>query len=198
LENLSTIQAGMFSKNLILLAFCISTLTNCYNYLSEDVPIISRPILNQRIPLLTIKVSSPESDRSTLDITRLYVSYIQDTGYFGKVVSEGIKSSHHIEIYTSEINEYEHFWMSSISTLFMIGTLGLLPSIYSQERVLHADFYVNDKLVGKEKYRQKHSTLFGVPFFLIWESGIKEAKVIEYNKERNMIYNMIQDYNRFL
>ncbi len=179
----------------LLCLICLSS--NCYNYLSEDVPIISRPILNQRLPLLTLKVSTPESDRSLKEITKLYVKYVTDTGYFGRVIADGIVSPYHIDIYTSEVNEYEHFWISSISTLFMLGTLGLLPSIYSQERVLNADFYVNGKLVGREKYRQKHSTLFGVPFFLIWETGIKEAKVIEYNKERNMIHNMIQDYNRY-
>ncbi|TGL56325.1 hypothetical protein EHQ58_16995 [Leptospira ognonensis] len=184
------------STRIIFLTFFF--FSHCYNYLSEDVPIISRPVMNQRIALLTLKVSSPESERSLNDITKLYVKYITDTGYFGRVITDGIRSSHHIDLYTSEINEYEHFWMSSISTLFMIGTLGLLPSIYSQERILHADFYVNEKLVGRERYRQKHSTLFGVPFFLIWETGIKEAKVIEYNKERNMINNMIQDYNRYL
>jgi len=154
--------------------------------------------MNQRIALLTIRITSPESERSISEITKLYSRYIMDTGYFGRVITDGIRSAHHIEIYTSEINEYEHFWISSISTLFMLGTLGLLPSIYSQERIIHADFYMNDKLVGRERYKQKHTTLFGVPFFLIWETGIKEAKVIEYNKERNMIHNMIQDYNHYL
>ncbi|TGN20489.1 hypothetical protein [Leptospira idonii] len=182
----------------VIFLLIFSSFSHCYNYLSEDVPIIVRPELKQRISLLTIKVSSPESERSKKEITALYTKYINDTGYFGRVISEGIRSPHHIDIYTSEVNEYEHFWISSLSTLFMIGTVGLLPSIYSQERVLHADFYVEDRLVGRERYRQKHSTLFGVPFFFIWESGIKEAKTIEYNKERNMIHNMIQDYNRYL
>ncbi|TGN06479.1 hypothetical protein [Leptospira ilyithenensis] len=185
------IRFSLFLVNILLF-------TNCYNYLSEDVPIIVRPELKQRISLLTIKVTSPESERSKKHITALYTTYINDTGYFGRVINEGIRSSHHIDIYTSEVNEYEHFWVSSISSLFMILTAGILPSIYSQERVLHADFYVEEKLVGREKYRQKHSTLFGVPFFFIWESGIEEAKIIQYNKERNMINNMIQDYNRYL
>ena len=182
----------------IFLFLVILLLSNCYNYLSEDVPIVTRPFLNQRLALLTVKVISPESAHSTNQLTALYSKYISDTGYFGKVITDGIRSAHHIDIYTSEVNEYEHFWISSISTLFMLGTLGLLPSMYSQERVLHAEFYINDKLVGRERYRQKHTTLFGVPFFLIWETGIKEAKLIEYNKERNMINNMIQDYNRYL
>jgi len=176
----------------------ILLVTNCYNYLSEDIPIVPRPELKQRISLLTIKVTSPESERSKRQITALYTKYINDTGYFGRVISDGIRSSHHIDIYTSEVNEYEHFWVSSISSLFMVLTVGILPSVYSEERVLNADFYVEEKLVGREKYKQKHSTLFGVPFFFIWESGIEEAKTIEYNKERNMINNMIQDYNRYL
>jgi hypothetical protein len=181
----------------ILLLFAL-TLSHCYNYLSEDIPILTRPVLNQRISLLTVKVNSGESEQAVKEITGLYIKYLSETGYFGRVISEGIRSSHHIDIYTSQVNEYENFWISSISTLFMVGTLGILPSIYSKERVLQADFYVNDKFVGREKYRQKHTTLFGVPFMFIWESGIKEARVIEYNKERNMIHNMIQDYNRFL
>ncbi|MCU0823521.1 MAG: hypothetical protein MUF77_02630 [Leptospira sp.] len=173
-------------------------LISCYNYMSEEVPIVSRPTLKQTLPLLSIKVNTPESDQSKKEITAIYERYLLDTGYFGRIISDGIRANHHIEIYTSEVNEYEHFWISSISTVFMVTTVGLLPSIYTKERVLYADFYINDKHVGREKYRQKHSTLFGLPFLFIWETGIKDAKVIQYNKERNLIHNLVQDYNRFL
>lgn len=171
---------------------------NCYNYLSEDIPIITRPELKQRIPLLSVRVLSPEPEAVRKKMTAYYVKYITDSGYFGRVIAEDLRSPYHIDIYTAEVNEYEHFWTGSISTLFMIATAGLLPSVYSEERILICDFYVGDKFMGRERYRQKHTTLFGVPFFLIWETGIKEAKVIEFNKEKNMIHNMLQDYNRYL
>ncbi|GBF51135.1 lipoprotein [Leptospira ryugenii] len=178
--------------------FILFGFNQCHNYLSEDVPIVTKPFLNQRLALLTIKVTSPESPKQTNELSQLYAKYLMDTGFFGRVLSDGIRSANHIDIYTAEVNEYEHFWISSISSLFMVSTLGLLPSIFSKERVLIAEFYVNDRMVGRERYRQKHSTLVGIPFLLIWETGIKEAKLIEYNKERNLINNMIQDYNRFL
>lgn len=182
----------------ILAIFLVFLLHNCYNYLSEDIPIITRPELKQRIPLLSVRVLSPETEAVKKKMTAYYVKYIADSGYFGRVISEDLRSPYHIDIYTAEVNEYEHFWAGSISTLFMLGTAGLLPSIYSEERVLVCDFFVGDKYMGRERYRQKHTTLFGIPFFLIWESGIKEAKVIEFNKEKNMINNMLQDYNRYL
>ncbi|MBM9590239.1 hypothetical protein JWG41_07270 [Leptospira sp. 201903075] len=183
---------------LVLSVFVPFFLFSCYNYISEDVPIIARPDFKQQIAILTIKVSTPENDKTKREITAIYTKYLMETGYFGRVLSDGVRANHHIDLYTSEVNEYEHFWISSISTLFMLGTAGLLPSIYSKERVLHADFYLNDKLVGREKYRQKHSTLFGIPFVFIWEAGIKEAKTIHFNKEKNLIHNVVQDYNRYL
>ncbi|WP_208652332.1 hypothetical protein [Leptospira kemamanensis] len=186
-------------RNFIVLVLCsLLFFPSCYNYMSEDVPIIARPTLKQQIPLLTIQVITPENNRNKREITAIYTKYLTETGYFERVLSDGVRANHHIDLYTSEVNEYEHFWVSSISTIFMIGTAGLLPSIYSKERVLQADFYLNDKLIGREKYRQKHSTLFGVPFMFIWESGIKEAKTIQYNKEKNLIHNVVNDYNRYL
>ncbi|WP_208730417.1 hypothetical protein [Leptospira levettii] len=187
-----------FRKFAHLVLCSLFFLSSCYNYMSEDVPIVTRPDFKQQIPLLSIKVSTPENNKNKREITALYTKYLSETGYFGRVLSDGVRANHHIDIYTSEVNEYEHFWVSSISTIFMIGTAGLLPSIYSKERVLHADFYLNDKLIGREKYRQKHSTLFGIPFMFIWETGIKEAKTIQYNKEKNLIHNVVQDYNRYL
>lgn len=181
---------------LVLILFLFTT--SCYNYMSEDVPIVVSPSLKQTLPLISIKVITPETDHTKKEITAIYERYLMDTGAFGRVLSEGIRANHHIDIYTSEVNEYEHFWTATVSSIFLIGTAGLLPSIYTKERVLHADFYIDDKLVGKEKYRQKHSTLFGLPFLFIWESGIKEAKTIQYNKERNLINNLVKDYNRFL
>ncbi|MDF3820799.1 hypothetical protein P3G55_12860 [Leptospira sp. 96542] len=183
---------------LLTAVFALFVFSHCYNYMGEEVPIVVSPEFKKQIPILTIKVSTPEYDKSKNEITAIYTKYLLDTGYFGRVLSDGVRANHHIDLYTSEINEYEHFWVSTISTIFMLGTAGLLPSIYSKERVLHADFYLNDKLIGREKYRQKHSTLFGIPFFIIWESGIKEAKTIQYNKEKNLINNVVQDYNRYL
>lgn len=165
--------------------------------MSEDIPTIQKPILRNRLPLLSIQVVSPERDSTKKKVTELYTKYLTESGYFDRVVAEGIRTPYHIDLYTSEVNEYEHFWVSSISTLFMIGTVGLLPSIYSKERVLVADIYINERWVGRERYKQKHTTLFGIPFLFIWEKGILESKTIAMDKEKNMIHNLIQDLNRY-
>jgi len=159
---------------------------------------VTKPELKRRIPLLSIKITTPESEKSLRKIEELYLRYLTETGQFGRVISDEIRSPYHMEIFTSEIHEYEYFWTGAISTVFMIATAGLLPSHYTEDRLITVDFYVSDKFVGRENYRQRHTTMFGLPFLVIWERGIKEARDIEFNKERNMINNLVKDYNRYL
>lgn len=184
-------------KKKILWIFFLFTFVNCYNYLSEDVPIVVAPSLNKRIPVLSIHVVSPEGEEEQERISELYVEYLQETGYFGRVISGGVRAPYHIDIYTAVLDEYENAWLGFGSGFFSIATAGLVPAFYGERRLLRARIFKEGQILGERVYTQKHTTLFGVVFLFIWERGIEESAVIGYNKEKNLIHNLIQDLNEY-
>lgn len=172
-------------------------LISCYNYLSEEVPIVAKPILKQTIPLISIRVSTPEGEKEKKRITQLYHKYLEDTGYFGRVESDGVVAPIHLEIYTSIMDEYENSWYAFTSTLFSVGTVGLLPAFYGERRMLRAKIYRDNVFITEKLYSQKHVTLYGLIFIFIWEMGIEDSRVIENNKEKNIMHNLVQDLNDY-
>lgn len=180
-----------------MIGIILLTFSNCYNYLSEDSQIVPRPNLNKRIPVLSIQVTGPEGEEETEKITDLYTEYLMDTGYFGRVITGGVRAPYHIDIYTAIVDEYENAWLAFGSGFFSLATAGLVPAFYGERRVLRARIFKDGNLQGERLYSQKHVTLFGVVFMFIWERGIEESSMIEYNKEKNLIHNLVQDLNDY-
>jgi hypothetical protein len=169
------------------------TVGNCYNYLSDDIPIVLEPKISKRIPVVSLSVRTSEGERERERIAAVYTRYLEESGYFGRVLGEGIRAPLHLEIYTAIMDEYENAWTATISTVFCLGTAGLLPAMYGERRILRLKVYKESDLIADRIYTQKHTTLFGLVFLLIWERGIEEKAEIEFNKERNLIHNVIQD-----
>lgn len=171
--------------------------SQCYNYLSDEVPIIVEPKLNKRIPVLSIQVMSAEGKRAEEKITDLYVKYLEETGYFGRVISGGVRAPYHIDIYTAVIDEYEHAFLTVISSIFSLGTAGLLPAISGERRILRAKIYREEELIAERVFSQKHVTLYSLIFIFIWERGIEESEKIQFNKEKNLIHNLVESLNDY-
>jgi hypothetical protein len=127
----------------------------------------------------------------------LYHKYLEETGNFGRVESEGIVAPIHLEIYTSIMDEYENSWYAFTSTLFSVGTAGVLPAFYGQRRMLRAKIYRDNIFITEKLYSQKHVTLYSIIFIFIWEMGIEDSSVIEFNKEKNIMHNLVQDLNDY-
>lgn len=187
----------MMKQRIVSLVFGLLFFSNCYNYLTDDIPIVVRPILGKRIPVASIQVKTSEGETEKERITEIYTRYLEESGYFGRVISGGVRAPYHIEIYTAILDEYENAWLGFTSSFFSIATATLVPAFYGERRVLKAKIFKNDVLVGERQYSQKHVTLFGVIFLFIWEKGIEESYEIEYNKEKNIIHNLIQDLEDF-
>ncbi len=176
---------------------CILPLISCYNYLSEEVPIVVKPTLKQTIPLISIRVTTPEGEKERKRITELYHKYLEETGNFGRVESDGIVAPIHLEIYTSVMDEYENSWYAITSTLFSLGTAGILPAFYGERRMVRAKIYRDNIFITEKLYSQKHVTLYSFIFIFIWEMGIEDSRIIEYNKEKNIMHNLVQDLNDY-
>jgi hypothetical protein len=183
----------LFKNSLLIIGILI--FSNCYNYLSEEIPVVVHPKLDKRIPVLSIQVRTPEGELERERIVELYTKYLVETGYFGRVISGGVRAPYHIDIYTAIVDEYENAWLAFGSGFFSIATAGLLPAFSGERRVLRAKIYREDKLISERAYSQKHTTLYGLVFMFIWERGIEEAAEIGYNKEKNLIHNLVEDLN---
>lgn len=179
----------------LIIAVAFLQFFSCYNYLSDDIPIITKPNLDKRIPFLSIQVNSPEGEEERQRISDLYVKYLEETGYFGRVVGNGVKAPLHFEIFTSVMDEYENAWYSFTSSLFSLGTAGLLPAFYGERRIMRVKIFRDNLFITEKYYTQKHVTLYSLIFVFIWELGIEESEIIEYNKEKNLIHNLVQDLN---
>lgn len=173
------------------------SLGNCYNYLTDDIPIVVKPILDKRIPVLSLHVTTSEGEEEQERITEIYTKYLEETGYFGRVISGGVRAPYHLEIYTAVQDEYENAWFGFASTFFTVATAGVVPAFYGERRVLRTKIYKEGAMVGEKYYTQKHMTLFGLVFLFIWERGIEESAEIEFNKEKNLIHNLVQDLSDF-
>jgi hypothetical protein len=147
--------------------------------------------------VVSIQVRTSEGESEKERITEIYTKYLEESGYFGRVISGGVRAPYHIDIYTAILDEYENAWLGFTSSFFSIATASLVPAFYGERRVLRAKIYKDELLVGERLYSQKHVTLFGVIFLFIWEDGIEESYEIEYNKEKNIIHNLIQDLEDF-
>ncbi len=182
-------------KYLILLLTIL--IFGCYNYLSDEIPVVVNPYLNKKIPILSIQVRSSEGRKEEDRITELYKQYLQETGHFGRVISGGVRAPYHIDIYTAVVDEYENFFLTFASSFFSLATAGILPAFSGQKRVLRARIYKEGNFLGERVYFQKHTTLYSLIFIFIWERGIEESAKIGYNKEKNLIHNLVEDLNEF-
>lgn len=188
-------QGNIKFIRIFILFFFFLPLLSCYNYLSDDIPIISKPVMDKRFPFLSIQVQSAEGEAERQRISDLYVKYLEETGHFGRVLGNGVRAPLHFEIFTSVMDEYENAWYSFTSSLFSIGTLGLLPAFYGERRIMRVKIFKDNLFLTEKIYTQKHVTLYSIIFVFIWELGIEESKIIEYNKEKNLIHNLVQDLN---
>ncbi|WCL48761.1 hypothetical protein [Leptospira sp. GIMC2001] len=188
-------KKSIIARVSFLLTICIFAIMqfNCYNYLSDDLPIIAAPKLDKRIPVLSITVSTPESEKKREKIAEIYRTYLEETKYFGRVIEGGVRAPYHIDIYTAVVDEYENTWLAVISGLFSIPTATLLPAYYGERRIVRARIFRDDEFLGEKFYSQKHTTLYSLIFMFIWETGIEESAVIENNKEKNIMHNLVQD-----
>ena len=178
--------------------FCTTILcllfSNCASYLSSDLPLTET--FPKRSALSEVGIHL-ESGTDKADLRNLYdiiVSELEKSNLFNRIRLEKVPTSKlHLKIYSALSDTFEDKWLFGISTFLSATTLGIIPAIKRDRRVMIVEYYWNKELLLKKEYSHKFITVYGLMFFLEWEKGIQDADTIAPRRDANLFLNAMRD-----